>query len=357
MEVIVLNTDFESVILLDTFKSLVWADRYDAYGDFEMTFAMDTALLEFLKENYYLWIKESEHCMIIEKIAIDCDVESGNTLTISGRSLESILDRRIVWDSTTLSGNLQNGIKMLVNNNIISASDTRKIENFSFVESTDTSVTELTIDTEYADDDMRGEELYFIISKLCKENNIGFRVVLNESNKFVFSLYAGVDRSFRQSENPYVIFSSSFDNVLNCNYYRSVEKLKNAALVVGEKYSSSGSSTSLTSTITDGSPTGLDRREIYINATNVSNTTDLQSEGKKTLAENKMITAFEGEINIEQPFKYGQDFFIGDIVQITDDYGNESSVRITEIVMSEENGFVSVTPTFEQVVDLEVNEE
>ena len=36
MEVLVLNTEFESVAIIDTFESLIWTDRYYEAGDFEI---------------------------------------------------------------------------------------------------------------------------------------------------------------------------------------------------------------------------------------------------------------------------------------------------------------------------------
>ena len=54
MELLVLNTDFESVAVIDTYESMIWTDRYNSYGDFEIFFAMDTQLLQYLKEDYYL---------------------------------------------------------------------------------------------------------------------------------------------------------------------------------------------------------------------------------------------------------------------------------------------------------------
>lgn len=48
-------------------------------------------------------------------------------------------------------------------------------------------------------------------------------------------------------------------------------------------------------------------------------------------------------------FRYGEDFFNGDIVQIANEYGHETQARILEIVQSEdENGF-SVYPTFKTI--------
>lgn len=70
MELLVLNTDFEAIAVIDEYESLIWVDRYDSYGDFELVFAMDTALLDILKEDYYIQLKESEHCMIMNRQSI-----------------------------------------------------------------------------------------------------------------------------------------------------------------------------------------------------------------------------------------------------------------------------------------------
>ena len=75
MELLVLNTDFESIAVIDTYESMIWTDRYNSYGDFEIFFTMDVHLLQYLKEDYYLWLKDSEHCMIIESIKINADIE------------------------------------------------------------------------------------------------------------------------------------------------------------------------------------------------------------------------------------------------------------------------------------------
>ena len=137
MDVTILNTNLDAVSIVDTYESFIWTDRYYAYGDFELYEAMRDGLLNYIKQDYYLQSKESEHVMIVEKIQITSDTEDGNHVTVTGRSLESILDRRIVWGQKLLSGNLQNGIKTLLNENVISPSDSnRKIPNFIFKEST-----------------------------------------------------------------------------------------------------------------------------------------------------------------------------------------------------------------------------
>ena len=227
MELLVLNTDFKSIAVIDTYESMIWTDRYNSYGDFEIFFAMDTQLLQYLKEDYYLWLKDSEHCMIIEDIKINADTEEGNHLIVTGRSLESILERRIIWGQRIFNGNLQNGIQTMLNECIISPSIAdRKISNFVFVPSADPKITSLKIDNQYT-----GDCLYDVIKGLCEENNIGFKIVLTDENKFAFSLYAGVDRSYEQTENPYVVFSPNFENIINSNYYSSRASFRNVPLV------------------------------------------------------------------------------------------------------------------------------
>lgn len=292
--------------------------------------------------------------MIIEKIQITSDVEDGNHVTVTGRSLESILDRRIVWGQKTISGNLQNGIKTLLNENVISPSDSnRKIPNFIFEESTDSAITELKIEAQYT-----GDNLYDVIQKVCEERGIGFKVTLNDNKQFVFKLYAGTDRSYDQTNVPYVIFSPNFENIINSNYIESKASLKNITLVGGEGEGSSRRYTTV------GNGSGLERRELFTDArdissdigdgetlTNAEYDAQLQQRGKEKLAENTDVTSFEGQVETTIMFKYGEDFFNGDIVQIANEYGHETKARILEIVTSEDENGSSVYPTFKTITE------
>lgn len=297
---------------------------------------------------------ESDRTMIIEKILIETDSEDGNHLTVTGRSLESILDRRIIWGLLTVSGNLQTAIKTMLNECIISPSDTnRKISNFIFEESTDSSITELTIDAQYT-----GDNLLDVIEDICSERSIGFKVLLNSSNQFVFSLYAGTDRSYDQVSNPYVIFSPKFDDLDNSNYLESKASLKTVTLIGGEgegserKYASIQSSTE----------TGLNRRELFTDARDISSNTDdnttltdseytalLQQRGAEKLAECTEVTSFEGEADVASMFRYGESFTIGDVVQIENEYSHEGKARVMEMVISDDTSGSSVYPTFSMV--------
>ena len=111
MELTLLDTSLDAIAVVDDYESLIWTDRYQEYGDFEIYTPVTADILNVIKQDYYLINRDSEHVMIVEKLLIKTDVETGNHITITGRSLESILKRRIVWGLRSLSGNLQNGIR------------------------------------------------------------------------------------------------------------------------------------------------------------------------------------------------------------------------------------------------------
>lgn len=355
MDLMILDTNKNPLCILDIYNSFIWTDRYFSYGDFELHASVSDEVLEYLKQDYYIINANSNHVMIIEKLLINSDIENGNTITASGRSLESLLERRIIWNRTTLSGNLQNGIKKLLNENIISPSDSnRKIENFIFEESTDSAITGLTIDGQYT-----GDNLYEVIASICQENGIGFEITLNDSKQFVFKLYSGVDRSYGQSVNPYVVFSPNFENMVESNYMESKMALKNVTLIGGEGEGNARKYTSV------GTATGLDRRELFTDARDVQAEDDegnaiseaeylkqLEQKGREKLAENIAVVAFEGQADVVSMFVYGVDFFMGDIVQIADEYGHETKSRMVELVSSESEEGVSTYPTFASVDDI-----
>ena len=361
MDLIVLDTNLEPFAVFDTYSSLIWTDRYNECGDFEIYTAMTEDLLTYIKQDYYLRRSDSDHVMIIEKLEIDTDAENGNNITITGRSLESLLDRRIIWNQTLLSGNFQDGIEKLLNENVISPSnESRKISNFKMEKSTDPEITGLTIEAEY-----KGDNLYDVLTTLCAERSIGFKVTLSNDNQFVFSLYSGEDRSYDQTNNPYVIFSPNFDNLISSNYIESRSSLKNVTLVSAEdsdnRPEEEGAEAPLVETAV-GNVSGMNRREIFTDYGSISRKTDddrtlsdseitamLRQKGKETLSENAEVLSFEGEAETSLMFRYGEDFFIGDIVQVEDHYGHETRARVIELITSDATDGFSIYPTFSAI--------
>lgn len=353
MEALILDRQYDTLAVLDTFTSFIWTDRYQGYGDFQVVMPVDLDILEFLKQDNYLSLSRSDRYMIVENIETQTDVESGNTLTVTGRSLESILERRVISAYTVLTGSLQDGIQRLLNENAINPSNqNRKIPGLTFRASTDPAITALTVDVQYL-----GENLYDTILDLCKDHDIGFRILPQGAGGFVFELYAGKDRSYDQNSLPPVVFSPSFENLLTSNYLESKKALKTAAIVAGE---GEGAARKIAEAVDNsGGGSGLDRREVFVNAGDVSSSdgseegmpeatylAQLRTKGSEALADTKVTQAFEGEIDASLQFVYGKDFFIGDVVQIKNEYGMEAKSRVSELVLSQEAEGEAVYPTF-----------
>ena len=353
MDLLVLDTNLDAVSVVDVYESFIWTERYYEYGDFELYTAMRDGVLDNLKKDYYIWKRGTDRAMIVEDIRINSDIELGNHITVTGRSLESILERRVIWGLLTLSGNFQEAIKTLLTECIISPSkEERKISNFIFKESTDPLITELTIEAQYT-----GDNLYEVVKKLCEERNIGFKVTLNNDKQFVFELYAGVNRSYDQNVTPYVVFSPQFDNIVNSNYYETSSNYKNVALIGGEGEGSARTYAAI------GDISGMDRRELFVDArdisSNVSEDVTLTAEeydalliqrGNEHMAEYTELISFEGQVESTIMYKYGEDFFNGDIVQIANEYGHGAKARILEVMTSENEEGTSVFPTFKTII-------
>jgi hypothetical protein len=356
MEIILLDNNFEEIYVLDVFKSLIWTDRYWKCGDFEIVVSPTTDILVKLLNTTYLTLAESPHHMILEDSNIHSDVEDGNELILTGRSLESILDRRVVWDIIAMSGNLQTEIERLLDDNVISPTDgLRTFSDLVFNTSVDAAITALTIDTQFG-----GETIYKVLSQLCMADGIGFKILRDLiTNKFDFELYAGVDRSYNQSANDFVAFTSALDNLLNADYIESSRPLKTVCLIAGSPGVGNIRTTTTVFAPNSSALSDLARRELYFEASISRNTPDgelseadyllqLEGRGKEELAKYIYLKFFEGEIDPTM-YNYGDEFSMGDILQIADDYGHSTQSRVIEMIYSQDESTISIYPTFETV--------
>lgn len=326
--------------------------------------------------------------MIIEDITITTDAEDGNHVTVTGRSLESILDRRVVYYRTIINGNLQSGIQKLLNENLINPGDAdRKIPHMRFVVNDDPRVTELTMNGNYL-----GENLLDIVQDLCEVNDLGFKIVYNEENGTLdFSLYYGEDRSYDQDKNPWVVFSPDYDNLLGSNYYESYANLKTAAVIAGSDSDEMGQEV----VDVDGKPSmkGLDRREMFVDGSDIERPqtevneesirerlekrgkkeweiqeaidsavaqaeaqdranfrAQLSQKGYEELSKTYITEAFDGTIEAVRQYVLGRDFSLGDVVQIRNQYDKQAPSRITEVVRTHDVEGESIVPTFTTLI-------
>lgn len=350
MDVYVLNGLNGVKDIVETYESLIWNMQYFGKGDFQMIVAGTQKNLQLLQIGALLVRQidmnagEYRNVMRIEKRQIDFDVEKGWVLTVSGKGLKNILSNRIVWAQTNLTGSVETGIRQVITENVISPADSNRTIN-DFILDTENGFSD-TFDVQ-----LMGENIGDWIESTCTTYGYGWDVYI-KNNKYVFTLYAGTDRTFDQSDVTPVVFSPDYDNLLSSSYQLSVEEFKNAALIGGE-----GEGTSQR-TATIGTATGLDRVEAFIDGGSVSSngeiiTVDtylsmLQDYGKEQLSGLKYTEKFEGVVVPDGMYKLNTDYFLGDLVQIINEVGLSAKPRIIEIIYSEDANGINIVPTFSE---------
>ena len=341
---IVMDSQFNRIALIEGYQSLIWTTRYYDHGDFQLTTAVTAELLELLRIGNYIVRDDDENVGIIEKIDVRISETNEQVLTASGRFLTAILARRIIAEQTQVDSRVDTAVNKLITDAIISPDiPERAISNFKL----GTYSIDDTIEAQYT-----GKNLYEVISAIALQYGIGFKIILDDNNDFVFSLYRGEDRSYNQSSNPYVIFSNVYDNLINAEYQRDATNYVTAVLAAGE---GEGADRKTIWVQNSEEPTGLNRFEYYDDSRNISSNdgeiseTDyynqLAEAGRASLT--TYLTKFAGEVNFSN-LEYKQDVDIGDICVIEDtDLGVSINARIIEIIESiDESGKYSIIPTF-----------
>lgn len=388
VELYILDTNLNQIDVIDEYRSLLWVKRYTQFGDCEIYISATERTISSLQRGHFIRRDDDDMICRIKSVTLETDVEEGDYLIVVGEDCRSILNQRIVWRQTSFRGTAERLIRRLIFDNIINPQldyDFRRIPNFTIAEMkgfTETMNTQVSYD-------VVGEK----IIEICTTFGYGSRVTFDGAN-FIFDLYKGEDRSYNQGENDFVVFSPEFENLASSNYSVDESNYKSIALIGGE---GEGLKRTLT-TFAVSDNVGINRYEIFVDADGISKTMSyddlleaypdgaitssgekyywtvdgvniavldsntepseatletniyyelLQAQGQDTLSEHVIVTSFDGEVEPYHSYKYGEDYYLGDIVTVKNEYGIESSARITEVIECfDENGY-SLVPTFE----------
>lgn len=339
---IVMNDQLQKIAIVEDYISLIWSSRYYASGDFELVVNVNDKYMNLFKQDYFIMREDDENIGVIEDITIQRSEDGKNIMIIKGRFLECLLARRIVATQTTLAGAFSDCIYQLIDTNVINPlMPERQISNFVCAADSFTDA----VKAQYT-----GNNLLEVICELCKTYSIGFKVTLNSSNKFVFSLYQGTDHSYDQSVNPWIVFSDEYDNLLSATYEENYQNIATAVLVAGEGEGAQRR----TEWVTDGS-TGINRHEVYKDQRQIQSnngaiketeyTRLLQEAGKEALT--AYTTAFAGVVYFDED-TYRNKVQLGDICVIRNDiWGISINSRLVEVIESvSETGEYSIVPSF-----------
>ena len=340
---IVMNKQFERIAIIDDYISFIWTTRYYTCGDFELCVDVNETNMNLFQEGFYISRDDDENTGVIEKIHIEKNEDQHEILIISGRFLPCIIGRRIIAQQTVVDGSVAACVNKLLTDAIINPSiSARKISNFILGSY---SISQ-NMKAQYT-----GDNLLETISAICQTYGIGFKLILNDQNQFVFSLIEGTDHSYNQSVNSYIVFSDEYDNLLSSQYEENYENIATDVLVAGEGEGLNRK----TLWVSEESNTGLNRYEVYKDQRNLQSnngeitTAEYEAQMRESGLESitTITTAFTGTVYFGNLI-WKQDVQIGDICVIENKkWGIYINSRLIEVIESvSETGEYSVLPTF-----------
>lgn len=304
--------------IIDEFKSLKWKRKYFEAGEFTLVVTPDKNNIPLLTKKDNIIIRDNyTEAAIIEIIDI-VEYEQETELTVSGRFLSSVFDRRIIKQKINFNGQTIEGMKYLINNATVICN------NFE-IEPTQLISTNIQFQCTY-------KNLYTYLVKLSKFSLIGFRLVPNVENKtFIFENYQGYNRTHLQDDNERYAFSDDQHNIQKSSFILSSKTEYNFALVGG----SGEDANRILKSVSKGNYTGFDLKEIFVDAKNQSNNNissgdylkQLEELGKEAMTDE----TFTFETTVDST-DYKTKWNLGDIVDLKyEEWGIISQKIISEI--------------------------
>lgn len=350
MEVYILDSLLRRIEVVDNFESLIWTERFSAYGDFEIHLNSTVKARSLFTPGTLLSMNESFYVMKVETVEDSTDNEGKNILVVKGKSLESILENRVARNSLT---DLTSEPKWIITD--LPAEIAREIFNHICVlGSLDPGdvIPFITPGTIFEEDtigepstvityEIEPKSVYDAIKELCDLYDMGFRLVRNfDTSQLYFNIYMGSNRTTGQTTLPAVIFSPDLDNLQNTSSLTTVEGYKNVAYV----FSPVGYEIVYAESV-DPEVEGFERQVIVVNASDITDTDPevasaaMIQRGKEELGKHRQIMAFDGELSQRSQYKYGRDYNLGDLVELRNVDGVTNNMQVTEqIFVSDKEG-------------------
>lgn len=346
-----------SVDLVEGHSSFIWSSRFIPQGDFEYrTFDVDRVYGLINKGDYVKNNTGDDEVCIVDQKFIEVDDDGVPELVIKGRSYESIMERRAMWDSNVRPdfGTYPAWFVMgaLISKTLVSPAqpqDAVPRVNFGFSISGNSG----PYDDEKWPFDYKATTAYANLKAIMEKANIGVHCVHRASKpdeELFLIIHDGTNRTINQSVVEPVILSAPAGDLKNSRYAEDNSNHRNVAYVnspIGFRiYPPSASSIA-----------GASRKVLQVNADDLTEvpagmtaTQALDARGALELAQYKAVNLFDGEISEESPYKYQKHYFLGDKVTVIRDYGPATTMQVTEYIKSSTPSGDLEYPTLAQVI-------
>ena len=355
---------------IDSYASLIWCERYQAPGEFELYLRADEALMRYAQQNELLITRADTNVgMVPDRVVLTTSAENGNYLKLSGASAEGIMRRRIVTQKGSLMAPTVSSavaaLNWLIQENIGSYWYYNRNDQHS--PTTYGSwmwcnvVRKGTDDeglTQTADMQPYGQNLGAVIEQVCKACGFGFRLPFDSiSRSLKYEFYRGKDRTLNQQELPPVIFSNQFNNLGETEYIYDRSGLATVAYVGGEGDGKARKEGRWVRWQRSYPGVGLNARSIFVDAKSLSSNSDgidgsaskyqslLNGTAFEALHAANEQQNFSGQVMPTGRFKYRSDYFLGDTVSVENDYGVKGTAVVAEVTETVDGNGYQIVPT------------
>jgi len=372
MEILILDALLRPIDVVDEFISFIWTERYAAKGDFQIvTLSTIQNRNRFVKDTM-IAIADSKRIMRVNTIEDVIDEEKGNTLTVKGFELVSVLEQRFI--ATKQVGGAYAGMLLPITYyttktplelpgymvwQICFPSSGFQIDvedDIPFLQTPEHPGTGLyplgnipPIQPAVITWEQKVASLYSAVTDIAKAYDVGFRLYKNPtSSNLYFEAYLGNDRTSDQTIFPAVVFSSDMTNLQDTTEYIDNNNHFNVVVAIYEYPNpvDGGLPSTLTITSTQSDPElayssgGFDRKVKTITVTTLPDgmlvgaiPAYLASLAKAELTLSRPTDIFDGTIDEHGEYVYERDYFLGDLVEIRGDNGGAAFMRVEEQII------------------------
>ena len=324
MEFYLLNDELAVVGIIDRITHARVTRNFFAPGEISVSAAERVCVPDSAR---YIYEPGEGCCAVIEKTVYP----AGGGCTVSGRSAEALFERQVLKREGYLYGSVATALEVVLL--------TYAPANGAFPDLAVGNITGLpdldVIPFEWKD---LSHWFYDTLARF----GASYRLDMGDFDSFfTFNVVFGTDRSSFGDGKSYVLIREDGDCLENVSFSVDTKGYSNVICVVGNdgRYV----------TVPDNAPSGLDRREGILFARDVypaSFETDeeylsvLRARGESRIASYSERITFSGRASGNGMYRFGRDYFLGDICDIETKSGQHLALRVVSVTDTYENGVV-----------------
>lgn len=329
----IFNRAIEFMGEVDDFTSLFFIRKWNSYGNFEIE--LDREIHGMTPGNYIMINNDPTLSGVIEYVDIKA-TSTSKKVTIKGFELAYLLSTRITEPPAgkgydEFNTTVENIMVLLVDHNMrLPVNTNRKVANLGRAASQSRGQ-RIKFQTRY-------KNLLEELTSLSLMSYLGFGIELNTiSKQLVFKVYQGKDLTALQTTNPPKIFSKEYDNVFDFEFTYSTENSKNTAIIAGQ-----GEEENRVVQIVYDINTGLDRRELFVDARDIKETDNLKDRADEKLSKYQETVEYDCDIDSSD---YKKAWDLGDLVtlKIKDSLTLEKQVTEVRLIFEGFSNKIEVT--------------